>query len=424
MTLLAPELLLDADGVRSGMEVLLEDGHIAAVRPAGRHAVPLPGCALMPGFTNAHSHAFQRDLRGVVERVGPAGRDDFWTWREAMYAAATALGPDGIHAVARRAYREMRRAGFTTVGEFHYVHHRPDGTPYDDPNVLAMRVIDAARAEGMRIVLLLAAYARAGVGRPPEPGQRRFCDPGLPAYLRRLDDLCARTAGMPGVHVGAAPHSVRAVPAEWIAAIAMREVPVHIHACEQRREIAECLDEHGVPPIALLHRLGALGPRTTVVHATHATDRELDQLADADATVCVCPATEADLGDGFAPVRALHQRGVRMAIGTDANGRIDPFAEIRELELIARRQAERRNVLVDAGEDGPAPGLLRVGWVNGPRCLGLPAARIAPGAPADLVGVDLTHDRIAGVAPPHLRAAVVFAGGPELVRRSWVGGVE
>lgn len=425
---LAPDLVLDADGPRRGVAVTVDpaSGRITEVGPAIDGAVTLPGRVLMPGVANVHSHAFQRDLRGVVERAAPEGRDDFWTWRTAMYDLAGRLDPDGIEDVARRTYREMRAAGFTSVGEFHYVHHRPDGTPYDDPNELAMRVIAAAEAEGMRIVLLLVAYARAGAGRPPEPGQRRFCDRDVAAYLARLDDLRRRTAGRPLVSVGAAPHSVRAVPADWLEAIAahcqVHELPLHIHACEQRREIEECLAEHGVRPVELLHRTGALGPRTVIVHGTHADAREMDLMADAGATVCACPATEADLGDGYVPAEALHRRGIPMAVGTDANGRIDPFAELRELELIARRTAERRNVLVAPGEEGPTPGLLRSAWRHGPAALGLPEARIAPGAPADLVALDLTHDRIAGVADAHLAAAIVFTGGPELVRETWIGG--
>lgn len=426
--LLAPEVVLDAAGPRRGLMVELdpEAGVITAVGPAREGAVPLPGRMLMPGVANAHSHAFQRDLRGVVERVPPEGRDDFWSWRTAMYDLAGRLDPGGIEDVARRTYREMRAAGFTSVGEFHYVHHRPDGTPYDDPNELAMRVIAAAEAEGIRIVLLLVAYARAGAGRPPEPGQRRFCDPTVDAYLERLEDLRRRVADRPLVTVGAAPHSVRAVPADWLEAIAAhcgrRDLPLHIHACEQRREIEECLTEHGVRPVELLHRTGALGPRTVVVHGTHADEGEMDLLAEAGATVCACPATEADLGDGYVPAEALHRRGVPVCVGSDANGRGDPFAELRELELIARRTAERRNVLVGPGEDGPTPGLLRSAWRHGPRALGLPEARVAPGAAADLIALDLCHPRVAGIADAHLAAAVVFTGGPELVRETWIGG--
>lgn len=426
--LLAPEVVLDAAGPRRGLMVELdpEAGVIAAVGPASEGAVPLPGRVLMPGVANGHSHAFQRDLRGVVERVSPEGRDDFWSWRTAMYDLAGRLDPDGIEDVSRRTFREMRAAGFTCVGEFHYVHHRPDGTPYDDPNELAMRVIAAAEAEGIRLVLLLVAYARAGAGRPPEQGQRRFCDPTVDAYLERLEDLRRRVAGRPLVTVGAAPHSVRAVPADWLEAIAAHcdahALPLHVHACEQHREIEECLAEHGVRPVELLHRTGALGSRTVVVHGTHADDREMDLLAAAGATVCACPATEADLGDGYVPAEALHGRGVPVCVGSDANVLADPFAELRELEFIARRTAGRRNVLVAPGEDGPTPGLLRAAWRHGPRALGLPEGRIASGAPADLIALDLAHPRIADVADEHLAAAVVFGGGPGLVRETWVGG--
>src|SRR4051812_13424513 len=249
----------------------------------------------LPGFTNAHSHAFQRALRGRVERVDPQHpHDDFWTWREAMYQAATALDPDGAYDVARLLYGEMVAAGYTAVGEFHYPHHQPDGTPYPDPNAMARATVAAARDAGIEIVLLMCAYARAGAGKPPTPGQLRFCDPTASAYLLRVEDLAA------DCQVGLAPHSVRALPREWLEEIARYAetsgMVVHIHANEQRREVEECLDEHGRRPIELLAEVGLLGPRTTIIHATHVTDGELDLLAETGAGVCACPTTEANLG--------------------------------------------------------------------------------------------------------------------------------
>jgi len=359
----------------------------------------------LPGFVNAHSHAFQRRLLGAVERVDPAHpHDDFWTWREAMYAEAGRLDPDSAHEVALLAYREMRSAGYVAVGEFHYPHHRPDGTPYDPPNAMAEATIAAAVEAGIEIVLLMTAYERAGAGRPPTEGQRRFCDPDVATYLRRVDDLAAAHPG----RVGLAPHSVRACSRGWLEAIAGYAAEggmvVHIHACEQRREIEECLAEHGRRPIELLADTGMLGERTTVVHATHASDGELDLMAAAGAAICACPTTEANLGDGYLPAERIFARGIPMCIGSDSNTVIDPIQEIREIEAIARRTAERRNVLVEPGEIGPAPYLLAVGSANGARALGLD--------PAALTEIEIPDDvpELAGVAPEHRAAALVFGG--------------
>jgi formimidoylglutamate deiminase len=434
MTTLVPELCLDAAGVHRDLAVVLdvEGGTVDAVIGAAHapaDALRLPGLALAPGFVNCHSHAFQRDLRGRVERVSPERPDDdFWTWREAMYAAAHALDPTSMHDVARRCFRQMRRAGYTVCGEFHYVHHQPDGTPYDEPNPLAEAVCTAAEAEGLRICLLLAAYERAGAGLPPTPAQRRFCDPTVDAYLDRLDALAAWAHERPLVTVGAAPHSVRAVSADWLQAIAAycteRHLPLHVHADEQPREIEECVAEYGVRPVQLLARTGALGPLTTIVHGTHCDADEIAVLAEHGATVCACPTTEANLGDGYVPSAAFLAAGVPMTVGTDSNTRIDPFEELRELEACARRTALRRNVLVRPGDPGPAAVVLDAGWANGWRSLHLPSGGIDAGAPADLVALDLDHDEIAGVADDDLPAAIVFAGSASLVRRSWVAARE
>jgi formimidoylglutamate deiminase len=366
--------------------------------------------ARLPGFVNAHSHAFQRALRGRVERVDPANpADDFWTWREAMYAAATALDPDSIYAVSRAAYAEMRAAGYVAVGEFHYPHHRPDGRPYPDPNAMAKAVARAAADAGMELVLLMTAYERAGAGRPPAEGQRRFCDPTVADYLGRVDALAAE--GL--CRVGLAPHSVRAVSRPWLEAIAAYAagggMVVHVHVDEQRRELEECAAEHGVTPIELLDAVGLLGERTTLVHATHAGDRELDLVAAAGATICACPTTEANLGDGFLPAERIFARGIPLCIGSDSNTVIDPLVELREIEAIARRAAERRNVLVRPGESGPTPYLLDVGTVNGARALGI-------AEPLPQVEVDTKFPPLAGVAPDDVPAALVFGGSAAALR--------
>jgi formimidoylglutamate deiminase len=365
----------------------------------------MPGShARLPGFVNAHSHAFQRRLRGLVERVDPANpADDFWTWREAMYAAAGSLDPDSIHHISRLAFEEMVGAGYVAVGEFHYPHHQPDGSPYPEPNVMATAVAAAARDAGIELVLLMTAYERAGAGKPPTAGQRRFCDPSVAAYLERVEALAS--AGV--CRVGVAPHSVRAVSREWLAEIARYAdasgMVVHIHACEQRRELEECQAEYGMLPVELLADAGVLGPRATVVHATHITDRELDLLADSDASVCACPTTEANLGDGYLPAARLFERGIRVCIGSDSNTVIDPLVELREIEAIARRQAERRNVLVRQGDDGPTPYLIDVGTVNGAHALGISNA-------LPEIEVDRDHPQLREVAAAHLSAALIFGG--------------
>ena len=356
----------------------------------------------LPGFVNAHSHAFQRMLRGRVERVDPAHpQDDFWTWRDEMYRAANAIDPDSAYDVALLLYHEMVAAGYTAVGEFHYPHHQPGGRPYADANAMAKATVAAARDAGIEIVLLMCAYARAGAGKPPTDGQARFCDPSVAAYLERVEALAAEC------RVGLAPHSVRAVPRPWLEEItrfaADSGMVVHIHANEQRREIAECEAEYGMRPIELLADVGLLGPRSTIVHATHVSERELDLLAESGAIVCACPTTEANLGDGFLPAAELLQRGVPICIGSDSNTIIDPLAELREIEHCARRLAERRNVLVPAGDDGPTAYLLEIGGRNGARSLGLDAP------PGELV-VDLSHAALARIAPDDLPAALIFGG--------------
>jgi formimidoylglutamate deiminase len=431
--LLVPDLVLEPGGaVRAGAAVELDGGQIAGIGDASgagerSDVVRLPGRLLVPGLVNGHSHAFQLHLRGRVEvRATTAPDDDFWSWRESMYAAAEALDPRGMRAVAEECFDAGRRAGYTAVGEFHYVHHRVDGTPYEEPNELALAVIEAARTVGVRIVLLLAAYARGGAGRGPAAGQRRFCDPSVAAYLARVERLAAAVEGDPLTTVGYAPHSLRAVPREWLVEIARHAsatgYPLHIHAGEQPREVAESLEEFGLRPIEHLQQCGALGPAATVVHATHVSPGELDLLAETGTTVCACPTTEANLGDGFLPAAELWDRGVPVSFGSDSNVRLDPFEEARETEGCARRLSGRRNVLVDGGDAGPAPSLWRCLTDNWARSLGLAAPGIVAGAPADLVALDLEHPEIRGVEPGDLPAAVVFSGTAALVRETWVAG--
>ena len=307
----------------------------------------------LPAMVNAHSHAFQRDLRGAAERPAPEAHaaDDFWSWREAMYALASRHDPATMREAAGRVYAEMAAAGYGAVGEFHYVHHRPDGTPYDDPNAMAVAVAEAAVAAG--------PAHRPPPHRLPPRGLRAAADDRASAAsatrtsgrTSRAWTRCARGPdGRAGVSVGVAAHSVRAVPAAWLEAIAAyadgHGLVRHVHAHEQPRELEECRAEHGVSPIELLHRTGFLGPRTSVIHAIHVEDRDLAMLADTGSIVVSCPTTEGSLGDGHFPALRHLDAGVRIAIGSDSNVRVDPFEEVRELETLARRERRTRHALL------------------------------------------------------------------------------
>jgi formimidoylglutamate deiminase len=321
----------------------------------------------LPGFVNAHSHAFQRRLRGRSEG------GDFWAWREEMLREAERQTPDSVRTEYAATYREMRSAGYTAVGEFHYL-------GYEE----AVAAAEAAAEAEIELVLLLTAYGRGGLP--------RFRQDSAAAYLAQVESLRAR-----GVRVGLAPHSVRACPLDWLEEIgryaSAESLPLHIHADEQPREIEECLAEHGVRPIELLARAGCLGTHTTVVHATHASDAEVDLLGEAGARVCVCPTTEANLGDGFAPVEALRHRGLGLCIGSDSNVRIDPLEELRELEGVARRALGRRNVV-------PVDTLLGIGAAEGAASLGLDSWPDA--------AIDLDHPSLRGVEPRDVLSALVL----------------
>ena len=407
---LLPDLVVDAHGTSSGVGITVEHGRLAAVGLATDGGERLPGRALAPGFVNDHSHAFQRRLRGAVERIEPSQpKDDFWIWRERMYALAGGLAPDSIREVSRLCYREMLSAGYTSVTEFHYVHHRPEGKPYEDPNAMAKAVALAAEDTGIRLLLLPVAYARDGLP--------RFRDQSVRALLLRVEDLREWSEGRPLVEIGVGAHSVRAVPREWLEEIgryAHREdLPVHIHAGEQPREIEECLAEHGMRRIDILAQSGFLGTRTTIIHATHAGERELDLLSRHGASVCACPTTEGNLGDGFLPAREIIERGLRLSVGSDSHVRIDPFEELREIETNARRLSGRRNVLISGNETSATPYLLRAGWGR---------AGLQAGDPADLIEIDLSHPALAGVEASNLPSALLFGAGSGVVAGTWVDG--
>jgi formiminoglutamate deiminase len=370
----------------------------------------LPGLTL-PGLANAHSHAFHRALRGS------AGGDTFWTWRERMYEVARRLDPDRHYALARAVYAEMALAGVTCVGEFHYLHHGLGGTSYSDPNEQGRLLVAAASAAGLRITLLDACYLAAGFSPdgsalPLAGAQLRFGDGSAAAWASRMSAFGCDSHGMVGSHarLGAAIHSVRAVPPE-----AMPEImawahsygaPVHAHLSEQPLENAECRAVFGSTPAEVFYSAGVLGPRSTMVHATHLTGRDISLLGDSRSSVCLCPLTEADLADGVGPAPALAAAGCALALGSDGHSVIDLFEEARWLELSQRLVSRRRGHFSVAE-------LARFATAGGHACLGWPdAGEIVPGAYADLVTVTLDSPRLAGgraAAPDPL--GVLFAAG-------------
>jgi len=395
--------------------------------PPGAQVIRLPGRALLPGLVNGHSHAFQRLIRGRTEYVAAgSGSDDFWSWREAMYRAAEALTPEDVYTASRQAFLEMLLSGITAVGEFHYLHHQPDGTPYAERNTLAREVIRAARDVGLRIVLLRVGYARAGFNVPDNPRQRRFIDRDLDSFLASVESLIRETQGVPGVSVGMAPHSVRAVPREWLTVLAgiRGDLPVHMHVAEQPKEIEACLAEHHLRPVELLEELGVLESRFTAVHAVHVTEAEARMLGEVGASVCACPSTERNLGDGIVPADTLASAGVRLCLGSDSQATVDLLDEARQLEGHLRLARLRRAVLDPGGGavDGLAARLFEMATVNGARSLGLPAATLEPGAPADFFTVDLNHPSLVGASPASLLSSIVLGADKSSVREVAVDG--
>ncbi|MHB8245578.1 MAG: formimidoylglutamate deiminase [Acidimicrobiales bacterium] len=370
----------------------------------------------LPGFVNAHSHAFHRVLRGASEtRSG-----DFWTWRDLMYEVAGRLDPDSYRELATYVFAEMVLAGWTTVGEFHYLHHGPDGTPYEDPNEMSWSLLSAAADAGIRLTLLDACYLQAGVGGGAlEGAQRRFGDGTGEGWAQRV--TAATESGRFGdkASLGAAIHSVRAVPrpaagsvAAWAADSA---APLHVHLSEQRRENEECLALLAVTPTDLLGEAGALSPRTTAVHATHLSAVDVTRLGLARCGVCACPTTERDLGDGVGPFAELADSGAVLSIGSDSHAVIDPFEEARSLETHQRLVEERRGVM-------GVSDLFAAATSGGARSLGWGEQAVA----GDWVEVNLdSSPRMAGsdkLDDEGLLARVLFAAGPSEVRHVAVGG--
>src|SRR5215216_1979961 len=387
------------------------------------NAVRLNNRALLPGMINAHSHAFQRVIRGRTEHRSQHTTDSFWTWREQMYSVANRLEPEDIYNASRMAFLEMALTGITAVGEFHYIHHQRDGSAYSDPNLLEREVIRAARDVGIRIALLRVAYARAGYQVELDPRQVRFIEHSPDVYLKHLEQLLSvPELADSAAWIGVAPHSVRAVPLDYLKTIVAfaneRELPVHMHVAEQPAEVRACIEEYGRSPVALLETEGLLGKPFTAVHAIHVTPKAVAALARAGAFVCACPTTERNLGDGVVPADAYFDAGVRVALGSDSQIQVDLLEDARELEYHLRLQKMERNVLAPM----LAERLFDCATINGAASIGFDGGRIKPGAPADFFTVDLNDLSIAGSSSDDLLTNIVFSLARTAVRDVVVGG--
>jgi formimidoylglutamate deiminase len=383
----------------------------------------LQGRAILPGLVNGHSHAFQRVLRGRTEHRTASDRDSFWTWRERMYHAANRLSPQELYHASRMAFLEMLLAGITTVGEFHYLHHAPDGTPYADRNELAWQVLRAAGDTGLRIALLRTAYARSGWSKPAEPGQARFVTPKVEDFIADTEALRAAAGNSDMAWVGVAPHSLRAVPLDYVREVVAyaraQQMPIHMHVSEQPADVDACVAEYKQRPVELLEANGLLDSRFTAVHSIHVTAEEVSALARSGATVCACPTTERNLGDGTLPADRYLSAGVPISLGSDSNVQINMLEDARELEYHLRLLKLERAILT-------AKQLFSCATEAGAASVGLPAGSLQPGRPADFFTVALDDPSLAGASASakmeSLLSHIVFSAERTAVRDVVVGG--
>ena len=385
--------------------------------------------AVFPGLVNVHSHTFQRVIRGRTEWRNQGQRDTFWTWREKMYDAATRLTPEQIYETARAAFLEMLLSGITTVGEFHYLHHGPDGARYADPNLIGKLVIQAAREVGLRIVLLRTAYVRAGYGKAPNPGQARFITRDPATFITDTEELSTwvRRTYLPGeVEVGVAPHSIRAVTHDYLKEVSRyaqeRELRVHMHVSEQPGENEACIQEYGGSPVTWLQQIGLLGPRFIAVHAIHISEVEAGFLAESGSSICACPTSERNLADGAVRADWLLARGAMLCLGSDSQVQIDLLEDARLLEYHLRMQQLERVVLDPPGREGLSQMLYETASKSGAASLGHNGGELAVGKPADFVSIDLDDPSIAGAGEETLVANVVFSLERTAIKEVYVGG--
>ncbi len=397
------EHALLGDTVAHGVTISAEAGRFTTIEPNTTARAPILHGLTVPGFANAHSHAFHRALRSRVQ----AERGTFWTWRDIMYLAAERLNPDNYYRLARAVFGEMALAGMTVVGEFHYVHHQPDGTPYDDPNAMGASLLAAADDAGIRITLLDALYLHGGLAddsfRSPEGVQHRFSDRQGGRWVERIDRLQPTSTQ----RVGAAIHSIRSVDPGSMDEVAVwateRGAPLHAHVSEQRVENERCRAHFGCTPTELLESVGALETNFTAVHATHLTGNDTDLLGSHGCTVCMCPTTERDLGDGIGPTSELVAAHVALGLGSDSHAIIDQMVEARAVELDERLRSEQRGV-------HSAAELMSMATINGHASLGWDdAGSIADGMRADLVTISLDSERTAGAPVDLLVEAAIFS---------------
>lgn len=402
------------------VRVSLRDGLIAGIE---QDAAPRPGDerhgAALPGVANLHSHAFQRGMAGLSERRGPSS-DSFWTWRETMYRFVDRLDPDQLQAIASLAYLEMLEAGFTRVGEFHYLHHAPDGRGYDDPAAMTEAIVAAAEEVGIGLTHLPVFYAHSGLGgAAPGDGQRRFIH-DIDGFAQLVEGARRAVGRLPDGVVGIAPHSLRAVTPDELGAILRLAGagPVHIHIAEQTREVEDCIAWSGARPVQWLLANAQVDPRWCLVHATHMTPAETAALARSGAVAGLCPITEANLGDGLFPAGAYLDRGGRFGIGSDSNVRIDMTEELRLLEYGQRLSHRGRNVLAGGPDRSTGQALFDGAVGGGAQALGT-AAGLAPGVPADFFTLDLSYPTLAGRPAVSLLDSLIFGAGLSAIDCVW-----
>ena len=389
-------------------------------------------CAIIPGFANAHSHAFQRAFRGQTEWSLRDLKDDFWSWRNIMYRFANQLSPEDLYIVTAWTFLEMVKSGITAVGEFHYVHHQRDGSAYAPTSLMSAQIMEAAIQVGLKLTLLPVAYHRGGVGRPIETEQRRFAHRTPESYFELVQSIRESARNISNVQVGLAPHSIRACDKTWLRACGTfankHQLMTHIHVCEQPREIDECKEEHGVTPIELLKETGLLNNRTTLVHATHLNGNEPELIQKSGSLVCACPTTEANLGDGFFPANELLSKNIPICLGTDSHAQIDIFQEARLLEVQQRLQYQRRNVLTrysvknEVNEQRLSDTLFPMMTSQGYKSLGWSGGELTPGSAADFLVIDLEHPSILGVPSKSLLDALILGASPSAIHSVYVSG--